>query len=177
MYVHTRSSLMDTISQTLFCCPSIPVHVPLPPFCHRLPSPFQPHTDTATIQSLPPPPPPRLTPCDNTYTTATSPHQEGCIMAALGLQVCKIHRQLPPGGILVFLTGQREVEQLCKRLRQALQPKAARLPQPQHNPDSAGAALTAMPEQQGQRSCLKTVSAQAQLRRQSVTVPTDQISL
>ena len=34
-----------------------------------------------------------------------------------GLQVCQIHERLPPGGILVFLTGQREVEYLCRRLR------------------------------------------------------------
>jgi hypothetical protein len=32
-------------------------------------------------------------------------------------QVCQIHERLPPGGILVFLTGQREVEHLCRRLR------------------------------------------------------------
>ena len=36
------------------------------------------------------------------------------------LQVSQIHRQLPPGGILVFMTGQREVEALCKRLRASL---------------------------------------------------------
>ena len=29
----------------------------------------------------------------------------------------QIHKQLPAGGILVFMTGQREVEQLCMRLR------------------------------------------------------------
>ncbi len=46
------------------------------------------------------------------------------------LQVCKIHRQLPPGGILVFLTGQREVERLCKRLRQAFAPKPVRPARP-----------------------------------------------
>ena len=32
-------------------------------------------------------------------------------------KVCKIHRQLPGGGILVFLTGQQEVQVLCHRLR------------------------------------------------------------
>lgn len=32
-------------------------------------------------------------------------------------KVCAIHRKLPPGGILVFLTGQREVEDLCRKLR------------------------------------------------------------
>ena len=41
------------------------------------------------------------------------------------LQVCKIHRQLPLGGILVFLTGQREVEHLCRRLRQTFEPRQA----------------------------------------------------
>lgn len=35
-------------------------------------------------------------------------------------QVSQIHKQLPPGGILVFLTGQREVDSLCKRLKTSL---------------------------------------------------------
>ncbi|XP_078107237.1 putative ATP-dependent RNA helicase DHX37 [Sander vitreus] len=34
-------------------------------------------------------------------------------------KVCKIHRMLPPGGILVFLTGQAEVHSLCRKLRKA----------------------------------------------------------
>lgn len=34
-------------------------------------------------------------------------------------KICKIHRMLPPGGILVFLTGQAEVHSLCRRLRRA----------------------------------------------------------
>ncbi|KFP94800.1 putative ATP-dependent RNA helicase DHX37, partial [Haliaeetus albicilla] len=34
-------------------------------------------------------------------------------------KVCKIHRMLPSGGILVFLTGQAEVHALCRRLRKA----------------------------------------------------------
>ncbi|KAI8574785.1 hypothetical protein RHMOL_Rhmol01G0381000 [Rhododendron molle] len=32
-------------------------------------------------------------------------------------KVLSIHKRLPPGGILVFVTGQREVENLCRRLR------------------------------------------------------------
>ncbi|KAJ7541160.1 hypothetical protein O6H91_10G049000 [Diphasiastrum complanatum] len=32
-------------------------------------------------------------------------------------KVCAIHQKLPAGGILVFLTGQRDVESLCSRLR------------------------------------------------------------
>jgi ATP-dependent RNA helicase DHX37/DHR1 len=38
-------------------------------------------------------------------------------------KVCAIHAKLPPGGILVFLTGQREVEHLAARLRKELAPK------------------------------------------------------
>lgn len=34
-------------------------------------------------------------------------------------KVCKIHKRLPPGSVLVFVTGRREVEQLCERLRAA----------------------------------------------------------
>ncbi|KAM6965386.1 putative ATP-dependent RNA helicase DHX37 [Aplochiton taeniatus] len=34
-------------------------------------------------------------------------------------KTCKIHRMLPPGGILVFLTGQAEVNSVCRRLRRA----------------------------------------------------------
>uniref|UniRef100_A0AAY5EYH4 Activating signal cointegrator 1 complex subunit 3 n=1 Tax=Electrophorus electricus TaxID=8005 RepID=A0AAY5EYH4_ELEEL len=34
-------------------------------------------------------------------------------------KTCKIHRMLPPGGILVFLTGQAEVHSTCWRLRKA----------------------------------------------------------
>lgn len=34
-------------------------------------------------------------------------------------KICKIHRMLPPGGLLVFLTGQAEVHNLCQRLRRA----------------------------------------------------------
>ncbi|CAD7700877.1 unnamed protein product [Ostreobium quekettii] len=38
-------------------------------------------------------------------------------------KVCRIHRELPAGGILVFLTGQREVEHMCERLRRAFSSK------------------------------------------------------
>lgn len=32
-------------------------------------------------------------------------------------QVCKIHKTLPGGGILLFVTGREEVETLCRKLR------------------------------------------------------------
>ncbi|OLL24262.1 putative ATP-dependent RNA helicase [Neolecta irregularis DAH-3] len=34
-------------------------------------------------------------------------------------KVCKIHNKLPPGGILVFLTGQGEIRQLCSKLKKS----------------------------------------------------------
>lgn len=43
-------------------------------------------------------------------------------------QVRQIHRRLPPGGILVFVTGQREVEHLVQKLRSALSPAATAAP-------------------------------------------------
>lgn len=43
----------------------------------------------------------------------------GDYVSAAKKKVLAIHRKLPPGGILVFVTGQREVEQLCKKLKAA----------------------------------------------------------
>ena len=40
------------------------------------------------------------------------------------LKVCKIHRRLPAGYMLVFVTGQREVLRLCKLLKRTF-PNAA----------------------------------------------------
>ena len=44
--------------------------------------------------------------------------------------VSKIHRRLPKGGILVFLTGQHEVELMCARLRKMFASKAQRREKP-----------------------------------------------
>lgn len=37
-------------------------------------------------------------------------------------KVCKIHRKLPAGGILVFLTGKQEIVRCINRLKQRLEP-------------------------------------------------------
>ena len=39
-------------------------------------------------------------------------------------KVSKIHARLPPGGILVFLTGQSEIQSLCRKLGKRWGPKA-----------------------------------------------------
>lgn len=38
-------------------------------------------------------------------------------------KICRIHRRLPPGGILVFLTGKREIDRFCSKLTQRLHRK------------------------------------------------------
>lgn len=38
-------------------------------------------------------------------------------------KICKIHRKLPQGGILVFLTGKKEIVRMVNRLRRALNGK------------------------------------------------------
>ncbi|XP_036132601.1 probable ATP-dependent RNA helicase DHX37 [Molossus molossus] len=51
-------------------------------------------------------------------------------------KVCKIHRMLPAGGILVFLTGQAEVHALCRRLRRAF-PHVGRRPPAQEGQEDS----------------------------------------
>eukprot|EP01083_Nonionella_stella_P095623 268492_1 len=36
-------------------------------------------------------------------------------------KISKIHKRLPPGGILVFMTGRQEIEQMCTKLRNRFQ--------------------------------------------------------
>lgn len=38
-------------------------------------------------------------------------------------KILAMHRKLPPGGILVFVTGKREILSLCRRVKRALLPK------------------------------------------------------
>lgn len=50
-------------------------------------------------------------------------------------KVCKIHRKLPKGGILVFLTGKQEIMRMVRRLRTALIPKSEVEPENKDEPD------------------------------------------
>jgi ATP-dependent RNA helicase DHX37/DHR1 len=43
-------------------------------------------------------------------------HTVGDYVAEAYKKVCKIHARLPPGGVLVFLTGQSEIQALCRKL-------------------------------------------------------------
>ena len=37
-------------------------------------------------------------------------------------KVCKIHTKLPSGGILAFLTGKRDIEHFCDKVRKRFDP-------------------------------------------------------
>lgn len=50
-------------------------------------------------------------------------------------KACKIHKKLPPGGILIFLTGQNEITQVVKRLRAEF-PFASRVNKQYENEDN-----------------------------------------
>ncbi|MCO5612256.1 hypothetical protein L7F22_066520 [Adiantum nelumboides] len=52
-------------------------------------------------------------------------------------KVCAIHTKLPPGGVLVFLTGQAEVHYLCKRLQKAFPKLEGKKHEKQVNIDDA----------------------------------------
>jgi ATP-dependent RNA helicase DHX37/DHR1 len=41
-------------------------------------------------------------------------------------KVCKIHKNLPDGGILVFLTGKQEIVRMVNKLRRSLTPRKAK---------------------------------------------------
>jgi hypothetical protein len=43
-------------------------------------------------------------------------------------KVCQIHRRLPDGGILVFLTGKREIMHMCRKVARALNRRKERPP-------------------------------------------------
>ncbi|EFJ47234.1 hypothetical protein VOLCADRAFT_120994 [Volvox carteri f. nagariensis] len=73
-------------------------------------------TDNKRLFAMPPPVinvPARQYPVTVHFSRRTA---MGDYVSAAFRKVTRIHAELPPGGILVFLTGQREVEQLCKRL-------------------------------------------------------------
>jgi ATP-dependent RNA helicase DHX37/DHR1 len=73
-------------------------------------------------------------------------HTSLCILPCVDVlivQVCRIHRELPAGGILLFLTGQREVQVAVRRIRQAFAKKGPRGKGRAHTDGPAAAAAAA----------------------------------
>jgi HrpA-like RNA helicase len=65
-------------------------------------------------------------------------------------KVTRIHKRLPDGGILVFLTGQHEVEELCAQLRKRLRRKKRNAPAPSDAPPPLGGAAEEAMESGGE---------------------------
>ncbi|XP_063171368.1 probable ATP-dependent RNA helicase DHX37 [Candoia aspera] len=72
-------------------------------------------------------------------------------------KVCKIHRMLPTGGILVFLTGQAEVHSLCRRLRKAFPFCRNATPGPEDEDDSLEALRRFKKSRQKKKHALQTL--------------------
>eukprot|EP00163_Fabomonas_tropica_P026401 TRINITY_DN4829_c0_g2_i2.p1 TRINITY_DN4829_c0_g2~~TRINITY_DN4829_c0_g2_i2.p1 ORF type:complete len:1239 (-),score=210.12 TRINITY_DN4829_c0_g2_i2:67-3783(-) len=52
-------------------------------------------------------------------------------------KVCSIHRRLPPGGVLVFMTGKQEIETLCAQLRSKFPAREWEEPEGEASDDTA----------------------------------------
>ncbi|KAG8777526.1 putative ATP-dependent RNA helicase DHR1 [Ceratobasidium sp. 428] len=74
--------------------------------------------DFAQNSTLFPTPPPiiNITTRQHPVTVHFDRRTQGDYIRAAETKVAKIHARLPPGGVLVFMTGQREIVELCKRL-------------------------------------------------------------
>ncbi|QRV77442.1 Helicase associated domain (HA2) [Ceratobasidium sp. AG-Ba] len=75
-------------------------------------------SDFAENTTLFPTPPPviSITARQHPVTIHFDRRTKGDYIQAAETKVAKIHARLPPGGVLVFMTGQREIVELCKRL-------------------------------------------------------------
>jgi ATP-dependent RNA helicase DHX37/DHR1 len=63
-----------------------------------------------------PPPVISITARQHPVTIHFDRRTRGDYVRAAETKIAKIHARLPPGGVLVFMTGQREIVELCKRL-------------------------------------------------------------
>ncbi len=68
-------------------------------------------------------------------------------------KVCKIHRKLPPGGILVFLTGKQEIIRMVNRLRRRLMPSGEK--KTAHSLESMDVDINEMDDGEGLDSNLR----------------------
>ncbi|CAE6510083.1 unnamed protein product [Rhizoctonia solani] len=70
-----------------------------------------------------PPPVISITTRQHPVTIHFDRRTRGDYVRAAETKVAKIHARLPPGGVLVFMTGQREIVELCARLEKRFGPK------------------------------------------------------
>lgn len=87
-------------------------------------------------------------------------------------KVLAIHKRLPPGGILVFVTGQREVEYLCKKLRNASRQLVMKVSnQPVENGDTVGQGTNSV-----EGVDMKEINEAFEIHGSSATQQTDRYS-
>eukprot|EP00741_Cyanophora_paradoxa_P005875 tig00000113_g5693.t1 len=87
-------------------------------------------------------------------------------------KVCKIHKKLPPGGVLVFLTGRKEVDDLCRKLRREFDPlrllkKREKAQARKKRAAEAAAAAAAAVEGDGPRARASSSAASASAAQQA----------
>ncbi|GAA5990956.1 hypothetical protein JCM11641_007445 [Rhodosporidiobolus odoratus] len=82
--------------------------------------------DFAANPNLFPTPPPvlHITARQHSVTVHFARRTSHDYLAQAYKKVARIHARLPPGGVLVFCTGQNEIVSLCKRLEKKFGPKA-----------------------------------------------------
>ncbi|GAA6000763.1 hypothetical protein JCM10207_004646 [Rhodosporidiobolus poonsookiae] len=105
-------------------------------------------SDFAANPTLFPTPPPVLhvTARQHPVTVHFSRRTSHDYLAQAYKKVTRIHARLPPGGVLVFCTGQNEIVSLCKRLEKKFGPKAVK-ERKERVKRAKGAAVTAVDEE------------------------------
>lgn len=94
-------------------------------------------TENTTLFATPPPTinvPGRQHPVTIHFSRRTKPDY----VAEAVRKAIKIHNRLPPGGILVFLTGQNEITGVCRKLKARFGPKALLEKKRKHSAISKG---------------------------------------
>ena len=106
-------------------------------------------TQNTTLFSSPPPViniPARQHPVTIHFSRRTASNYVGEAIR----KACKIHAHLPPGGILIFLTGQNEITGVCRKLeakygRRALEDRKKKVMQRWHTLPSGDATGDVQP--------------------------------
>ncbi|KAJ1303181.1 hypothetical protein OPQ81_011380 [Rhizoctonia solani] len=87
-----------------------------------------------------PPPVISITARQHPVTIHFDRRTRGDYVRAAETKVAKIHARLPPGGVLVFMTGQREIVELCERLGKRFGPKKNKIEEKRNQDRGMGAA-------------------------------------
>ncbi|CAE6426594.1 unnamed protein product [Rhizoctonia solani] len=93
-----------------------------------------------------PPPVISITTRQHPVTIHFDRRTRGDYVRAAETKVAKIHARLPPGGVLVFMTGQREIVELCEKLGKRFGPKKKSRDEGKRDKDKSMAATEGVVE-------------------------------